>query len=198
MDTVLTDRQGQILDFIAEYIEQHGYGPTVREIGDHFGIRSPNGVAGHLKALGNKGLIVKQANKSRTIELAPELMAERTGLPVLGRVAAGLMTEAIEQNERVDFEQLFDRNGTFVLEVTGDSMIEASIADGDYVVVEPRRTASAGDIVVAQTEDGQATVKYYFPEKNRIRLKPANKTMKSIFVRDIKIKGVVVGVVRKY
>jgi repressor LexA len=85
-----------------------------------------------------------------------------------------------------------------VLEVTGDSMIEANIADGDYVVVEPRRSASAGEIVVAQTEEGEATVKYFFPEKNRVRLQPANSKLKPIYVRNVRIKGVVVGIVRKF
>ena len=197
MPDELTKRQKQIFQFIADYIEAHAYGPTVREIGDAFDISSPNGVVGHLRALERKGMIVRQANKSRTIELSAEYLSENTGLPVAGRVAAGALTEAIEQDERIDFSELFGRRGTYVLEVAGDSMIEASISDGDYVVVEPRRTAKRGDIVVAQTTDGDATVKYYFPEKKRIRLEPANSDMKPIYAKNVKIKGVVVGVVRK-
>ncbi len=198
MSGELTKRQKQIFQFIADYIERHAYGPTVREIGDKFEISSLNGVVGHLRALERKGMIVRQANKSRTIELSPEYQLENKGLPVAGRVAAGAMTEAIAQDERIDFAEIFGKRGTYVLEVAGDSMIEANISDGDYVVVEPRRTASRGEIVVAQTDEGDATVKYYYPEKNRIRLEPANAEMKPIFCRNIKIKGVVVGVVRKF
>ena len=197
MDIKLTSRQEKILQYIAEFIDTHGYGPTIREIGVKFKIQSPNGVAGHLKALEAKGVITRQANKSRTIELAPEYTAERSGLPIAGRVAAGMLTEAVENREYLDLGQMFNRRGTYLLEVTGESMIEAHISDGDYVVVEPRRRATAGDIVIAQTEEGEATMKYFFPEKNRVRLQPANRRMKPIFARNVRIKGVVVGVVRK-
>lgn len=198
MHDTLTKRQKQILDFIELSFEQHGFGPTLREIADEFGFASVNGAVGHVKALANKGFLVRNAFKMRAIELSDEYLGQTQGLPVAGRVAAGMMTEAVEQNERIDFAEMFGRKNTFVLEVSGDSMIEANIADGDYVVVEPRRTAARGDIVVAQTDEGDATVKYYFPEKKRIRLQPANAAMKPIFCRDIKIKGIVVGVVRKY
>ena len=197
MHETLTQRQQEILDFIESFIEDHAYGPSLREIADHFGFSSVNGAVGHVRALETKGFIVKPSNKMRAIELAEEYASQKVGLPVAGRVAAGLMTEAVQQNERIDFAEMFGRRGTYVLEVSGDSMIEASIADGDYVIVEPRRKANRGDIVVTQTEEGEATVKYYFPEKNRIRLQPANSDMKPILCRDIKIKGVVVGVVRK-
>ena len=116
-----------------------------------------------------------------------------------GQVAAGVLHEAIEQNERIDFGAMFARKSQFVLEVTGDSMIEAHIADGDYVIVTKQRTAQPGQMVVAQTEDGEATLKYWFPEKSRkrIRLQPANSKMKPIYVKDAKILGVVSGVVRQ-
>lgn len=197
MNEMLTERQQEILDYIEWFIDSHAYGPTLREIADEFGINSVNGVVGHVRALENKGCIVRHSNKMRAIELSDEYREQIEGLPVAGRVAAGLMTEAVAQDERIDFAQLFGRRGTYVLEVAGDSMIEANIADGDYVIVEPRRKASRGDIVVAQTEDGEATVKFYYPEKNRIRLEPANSEMKPIYCRNLRIKGIVVGVVRK-
>ena len=192
----LTKRQRAVLEFIRSKIRGRGYGPTVREIGDRFQISSPNGVMCHLRALEKKGLITREPNMSRAIQLTKAAEADK-GLPLAGRVAAGVMHEAIEQQERVDFGTLFSRKNQFVLEVSGESMIDAQIADGDYVVVQKQRTASRGQMVVAQTEDGEATLKYWFPESNRIRLQPANKRMKPIYVRDARVIGVVVGVVRQ-
>jgi repressor LexA len=182
---------------IRERIRGRGYGPTVREIAEHFGIQSPNGVVCHLKALEKKGFIVREPNMSRAIQLAAEPINERS-LPLAGRIAAGVLHEAIEQNERVDFQEMFnpDKN-LFVLQVSGESMIEDQIADGDFVVVQKQRTARKGQIVVALTDEGEATLKRWFPEKNRIRLEPANSTMKPIFVKNARVLGVVVGVVRK-
>jgi repressor LexA len=107
------------------------------------------------------------------------------------------MHEAVEQTERIDFSKIFDQGSAYVLEVSGDSMIDAQIADGDYVVVRKARTASAGQMVVARTEDGEATLKFWHPEKNRIRLQPANSKMRPIYSRDARVIGVVIGVVRK-
>jgi len=192
----LTKRQRAVYEFIRDKIRNRGYGPTVREIGDQFHISSPNGVMCHLKALEKKGLITREPNMSRAIQLVAEPIEQR-GLPLAGRVAAGVLHEAIEQNERVDFEAMFSKKNLFVLTVSGDSMIDAQIADGDYVVVHKQRVAHPGQIVVAQTEDGEATLKRWFPEANRIRLEPANSTMKPIYVKDARVLGVVVGVVRK-
>lgn len=192
----LTKRQRAVYEFIRDKIQNRGYGPTVREIGNHFGISSPNGVMCHLKAIEKKGLIHRTPKESRAIELSREAIEEEKGLPLAGRVAAGVMHEAVEQNERIDFGDMFPKKNTFVLEVSGDSMIEAQIADGDLVVVRKQRTAQAGQMVVAQTGEGDATLKYWFPEKNRIRLQPANASMQPIYVRDARVLGVVVGVVR--
>ena len=194
----LTDRQREVYHFIRDLIRTRGYGPTVREIGYEFDIRSPNGVMCHLKALEKKGLITREPNMSRAIQLAAEPIEER-GLPLAGRIAAGVLHEAIEQDERVDFGDVFDaRNkNLFVLEVNGDSMIDDQIADGDYVVVRRQRTARRGQIVVALTEENEATLKRWYPEKRRIRLEPANSTMKPIYVKSARVLGVVVGVVRK-
>jgi repressor LexA len=194
----VTKRQQAVYEFIREKIRGRGYGPTVREIGSRFGISSPNGVVCHLKALERKGLIIREPNMSRAIQLATE-PAELRGLPLAGRIAAGVLHEAIEQDERVDFAEIFDpgNKSLFVLQVSGDSMIEEQIADGDYVIVRRQRTARKGQIVVALTEEGEATLKRWFPEKNRIRLEPANATMKPIYVKNAKILGTLVGVVRK-
>jgi repressor LexA len=185
-----------VYDFIRDKILNRGYGPTVREIGLKFKISSPNGVMCHLKALEKKGLITREPNMSRAIQLSAEPEQE-VGLPLSGRVAAGVMHEAIEQTERIDFGGMLYRKNHFALEVSGDSMVDAHIADGDYVVIKKQRTATSGQMVVAQTEDGEATLKYWFPEKNRIRLQPANSQMSPMYVRNARVLGVVVGVVRR-
>lgn len=192
----LTDRQFQVFDFIRDKIVNRGYGPTVREIGQQFDISSPNGVMCHLRALEKKGLIIRDKKKSRAIELSA-LVQDETGLPLVGRVAAGVLHEAIEQTDRIDFAEFFHRPDHFVLEVSGDSMIEAHIDEGDYVIVRKQPNARAGDMVVARTEEGEATLKYWFPEKGRIRLQPANSNMAPIYVKQAMIDGVVVGVVRR-
>ena len=194
----LTKRQKAVYEFIRDLIQNRGYGPTVREIGRKFKIASPNGVVCHLKALEKKGLITREPNLSRAIQLANE-PAELRGLPMAGMIAAGVLHEAIEQDERVDFNAMFDplNKKLFALEVDGESMVGAHIADGDFVIVRKQRTAQKGQIVVALTDDGEATLKYWFPEKRRIRLEPANSRMKPIYVKNAKILGVVVGVVRK-
>jgi repressor LexA len=223
----LTKRQQDVYEFIRDKIQNRGYGPTVREIGEAFAISSPNGVMCHLKALERKGLISRAPNMSRAISLAEHLNAEPTGkrrggtststrrgrpassspsaaeyshetqgLPLAGCVAAGVLHEAVEQQERIDFGALFAKRNQFVLKVRGDSMIEAQIADGDYVVIKKQKVAAPGQMVVAQTDDGEATLKYWFPEKKRIRLQPANSSMAPIYVKDAQVLGVVVGVVR--
>jgi repressor LexA len=191
----MTERQGRVYEFIREKIRNRGYGPTVREIGENFGIRSPNGVMCHLKALEKKGLITRERNMSRAIQLS----AEPRGLRLAGQIAAGVLHEAIEQQERVDFSEMFspDRESLVALEVRGDSMVDDQIVDGDYVIVDRRRTARKGQIVVAVTDEGEATLKRWYPEKGRIRLQPANAAMKPIFVKNVGVFGVVVGVVRQ-
>lgn len=194
----LTQRQREVFEFIRDKIKNRGYGPTVREIGTQFSISSPNGVMCHLKALEKKGLIAREPNMSRAIQLSNESPIPR-GLPLVGRVPAGMLEEAVENVERIDFAELFDpeKDELFVLQVKGDSMIEAQIADGDYVVIRKQDTAHKGQIVVALTEDGEATLKCWFPEGNRIRLQPCNAAMEPIYVKNAKVIGVVTGVVRR-
>jgi repressor LexA len=196
----LTERQQAIYEFIRDKIRHRGYGPTVREIGLQFGIRSPNGVMCHLKALEKKGLISREPNMSRAIQLAMEPVEERS-LPLAGRIAAGVLHEAVEQRERVDLTELFGRRdeNLCLLEVHGDSMIDDHIADGDYVIMRKQSTARRGQIVVALTDEGEATLKRWYPEKEkrRIRLQPANAAMKPIYVKNAQVWGVVEGVVRR-
>lgn len=193
----LTERQLQVYKYIRELIHNRGYGPTVREIKDHFDISSPNGVMCHLKALEKKGVITREAKRSRAIELNAAIEEESRGLPFVGRVAAGPTTLAFEQADRLDLGEMFTNKDMFVLQVTGDSMIEAQICSGDYVIIKKQKTAQKGQMVVAMTDEGEATLKYWHPEANRIRLQPANKNMQPIYVQNAQVLGVVAGVVRK-
>jgi repressor LexA len=198
----LTDRQREVFEFIRDLIRRRGYGPTVREIATQFGIRSPNGVVCHLKALERKGLIRRDANKARAIELTRSLdrgklpADDGSGLPFAGVVPAGFTTHAFELDERFDPADLFNRRNLFVLRVQGDSMIDAHIVDGDYVICRSSQTAERGQMVVALNDENEATLKYWYPERNRIRLQPANSAMKPIYVRQASVRGIVVGVLR--
>jgi repressor LexA len=194
----LTERQREIYDFIREKIESRGYGPTVREIGVGFDIKSPNGVMCHLKALEKKGLIIREGFSARAIQLVDHRFHSAT-LPFLGAVAAGTPTQAIEQEERLELDDLFGGKDHYVLKVRGQSMIDDHIQDGDYVVIKKKNEAEDGERVVAMIND-EVTLKRYFREKNHVRLEPANKTMSPIIVHsndDAKILGILVGVMRK-
>lgn len=246
----LTKRQAQTLDYIRKSIEERGYPPTLREIGQHMGIRSTNGVNDHLRALERKGYLRREDMKSRALRLMREasgepidgeegeLLASDGGssladgaeaslegqaealagfanaapandaleIPILGRVAAGLpllAEENVIDTIRIDPARI--RGGSrevFGLRVHGESMIEAGILDGDYIFVRKQPTASRGDIVVALIGD-EATVKYFFPEKDYVRFQPANSQMAPILVRavdfrDTMLLGVVVGLYREY
>lgn len=199
----LTPRQQAVLDFIRDLIIQRGYGPTVREIGTNFDIRSPNGVVCHLKALEKKGLIRRDANKARAIELVDGIGStmQDANTPahfrLVGVVAAGFTKLSWEEDlETISFDERFASQDVFILRVDGDSMIEAHINDGDYVICRQAETASAGQIVVAMNDDDEVTLKYWFPEADRIRLQPANPAFDPIYVKNARIRGVVVGVFR--
>jgi repressor LexA len=195
----LTDRQREIYEFIRDKIESRGYGPTVREIGDAFGIKSPNGVMCHLKALEKKGLLKRDPFHARAIELT-ERRGYSAGLPLLGRVAAGAPIEAVEQaDERLNINDMFEGPEHFVLQVRGQSMIEDHIEDGDYVIIQKQEDAPNGERVVAMI-DNEVTLKRFYKEGDHVRLEPANGTMEPIFVRpdsDARVLGVLIGVVRK-
>jgi len=210
----LTKRQAQTLDYIRQSIEQRGYPPTLREIGEYMGIRSTNGVNDHLRALERKGYLRREDMKSRALRVVemPDSAAPRSApsdenmmdVQVLGRVAAGLpllAEENVIDTVRVDRMMLRGGRDVFGLRVAGDSMIEAGILNGDYIFVRKQPTADRGDIVVALIGD-EATVKHYYPEKDYVRFQPANSQMAPILVRAADFKptmllGVVVGVFRR-
>jgi len=194
----LTERQREIYDFIKEKIESRGYGPTVREIGAPFDIKSPNGVMCHLKALEKKGLIIREGFSARAIQLV-DYRPHSVAIPLLGAVAAGSPTQAVAQEERLELGDLFGDPNFYALKVRGQSMIDSHIDDGDYVVIRKQNTAQNGERVVAMIDD-EVTLKRYFKEKNRVRLEAANKSMGPIIVNedeDIRILGVLAGVIRK-
>jgi repressor LexA len=194
----LTERQRQVYEFIRQKIESRGYGPTVREIGRAFDIQSPNGVMCHLKALEKKKLIEREVFSARAIKLADHRPPSH-GLPFLGQVAAGSPTQAVEQDERLDFDYLFGGPDHYVLRVRGQSMIEDNIQDGDYVVIKKKETANDGERVVAMIDD-EVTLKRYYRDKNHVRLEPANKSMAPITLDskdNAKILGVLIGVMRR-
>jgi len=206
-DRDLTDRQRQVLDFVSSETSKRGYPPTVREIGEALGLSSPSTVHAHLAALEAKGLLERAKGKPRAVEVfgrvkssgsTPASLGNVVELPVIGAVAAGVPTLAAENVETtipLPTEIVRD-DATFVLRVKGESMIDAGIFDGDYVVVHQQPTAANGDIVVAQIED-EATVKRFFRESDRIRLQPENSSMEPIYARDVTILGKVVAVFRR-
>src|SRR5262245_41525735 len=207
--TGLTKRQQMVLDYIRESIEKRGFPPTLREIGSVMGIRSTNGVNDHLRALERKGYLKREDMKSRA--LRPTTMGPKqqpslsdVDIPLLGRVAAGqplLAQEHVEATGTIDRYFVGNHRELFGLKVRGESMIEAGILDGDFVFVRKQPTAERGDIVVAMIGD-EATVKYYYPEKDYIRFQPANAQFAPILVRATDFRptmllGIVVGVYRK-
>lgn len=194
----LTARQRQALEAIQDSHSVRGFGPTIREIADAMGIASSNGVVVHLRALEKKGFIRRSAHLSRSIRMVEPDDSDRAGIPMAGLVSAGQPAEANEQQERLDLRQLFaSGQQTWALRVSGDSMIEAQIADGDFVIVRKSGNPRSGQIAVVRTDEGEATLKYWFPEKKRIRLQPANSSMKAVYVRSAEVLGVVIGVVRR-
>jgi repressor LexA len=194
----LTPKQQRIYDFICERIEDRGYPPTIRDIGTAFDIKSPNGVMCHLKALEKKGHIVRDGKSARAIRPINR-PGSRVGLPFKGLVAAGKPIQAEAQDERLDLHELFNGAGTFVLQVRGQSMIDSHIDDGDYVVIRKQEQATNGERVVAVV-DGEYTLKKFYRRNNQIELRPENGSMAPIVVaagKDIRIEGVLIGVVRK-
>ena len=201
----LTRRQREIYDYLAEFIERNGYAPSLEEIAERFGLSSVATVHEHLENLEEKGALTRDPHRSRAIELTGPREAGRTSaveLPLLGRVAAGRPLEAIPGDETIAVPESFlGRSETFVLRVSGDSMIEEHIADGDYVIVERRDTARNGERVVALIDGEHATLKTLYHEPGgRIRLQPANERMEPLVydARRVRIQGVAIGVLRKY
>src|SRR6195256_6794688 len=198
----LTKRQREILDYLNEFIQQHGYAPSLEEIGHRFGLSSLATVHKHLTNLQEKGFIKRAWNGSGSVERAPTRTGGRAiALPLLGYVAAGLPIEAIASSETIAVpEDLVGRRDTYVLRVKGNSMIDEQICDGDLVIVEDRKTAQNGEMVVALLSGSDVTLKKLYRENGRIRLQPANPAIQPIFADpdQVQVQGVVVGVMRKY
>ncbi len=198
----LTDRQQKTYDFLCAYIAHHGVSPKLREIADHLGIQSRGTVHRYLSALVEAGLIAVVTDRARGIELlGAEGEFRRFTLPLVGRIAAGLPIEAIPDHDEIDLSEFFIRPNRFVLKVTGESMIEAGILDGDMVVVEKSSTAGDGEIVVALINNEEATLKYLRRNADRsITLEPANREFKPMrYPADrVQIQGIVVGQFRSY
>ncbi len=195
-----TPKQLAILTAIRDFRKHHGYSPTMQELADQLGVSKVT-VFEHVRALERKQLIDREPHRARSLALPSSLkLPDEHAHKLLGSIAAGKPIEAIENPDTVELDQLFSsRHGTYMLRVKGDSMIEDHIADGDFVVIERRSSASDGDIVVALLEDGQATLKRFFREKDRIRLQPANGSMKPIYVEgNLHIQGVLIGVLRTF
>lgn len=207
MTTKISKRQQEILEYIKTEVRKKGYPPSVREIGEAVGLASSSTVHGHLSRLEKKGLIRRDPTKPRAIEILeelnvidenPALQTGTTFAPIIGKVTAGEPITALENIE--DYlplpEKLIGADQAFVLEIQGDSMIEAGIFDKDLVIVRQQQTANNGDIVVAMTEEHEATVKRFYKEKNYIRLQPENTSMEPIILTNCSILGKVIGVFR--
>lgn len=202
----LSKRQQDILDFIKQEVKSKGYPPSVREIGLAVGLASSSTVHGHLERLETKGLIRRDPTKPRAIEILdleedshiPK--SKVINVPLIGKVTAGMPITAIENVEEYfplpEHLAGYDQQ-VFMLEISGESMIDAGIHDGDYVIVRQQKTAQNGDIVVAMTEEDEATVKRFYKEKNHFRLQPENPTMEPIILENVSILGKVIGLYRE-
>ena len=203
----ITRRQRQVYDYISDFVQRNGYSPSFEEIGEGMGLSSLATVHKHIN-LEKKGLLTRDYNRSRSIDLLPpkgrlkQAMAVNTTmvLPLLGRIAAGQPIEAVQNPETISLADFVRSKEVFVLEVRGDSMQDEHIMDGDYVLVEKIKTAHNGDIVVALVESTDATLKRFYREGDNIRLQPSNAAMRPIIVpaASVEIQGRVIGVLRKY
>jgi len=198
----LTKRQKQLIDYLNDYISEHGYAPTLAEVGQYFGLSSLATVHKHLHNLEQKGFIKRQHNHSRALEVAASEKGDGPrALRLLGTVAAGAPIEAVESSETISVpDDFIRRDNTFCLRVKGDSMIEDGIRDGDYIIVEGRDSADNGETVVALIGNEATVKKFYRESGGQIRLQPANSAMQPIMVGegDLAIRGVVVGLMRHY
>jgi repressor LexA len=197
----LTKRQKQLQDYLNNYIGQFGYAPTLQEIGNFFGLSSLATIHKHLKNLEAKGVIKRKWNHSRALEMVDSTVHGSRILRMAGYVAAGTPIEAVQGNESITVpDEFIKRENTFCLRVRGDSMIDDGIRDGDYIIVEGRETANEGETVVALINDEATVKKFYREPDGRIRLEPANVTMQPIYAaaEDLRVQGVVVGLMRHY
>ncbi|MCZ6837028.1 MAG: transcriptional repressor LexA [Planctomycetota bacterium] len=202
----LTPKQLKILTLIRDSRIVFGYSPTMQELADELGISKVT-VFEHVEALIKKGALQREANKARSLSISDDVLipdeSQPLSFPLVGKIAAGYPIEKFEDSDRLDLEALFgprigQKGGTFALQVEGDSMQDEGIFDGDYVIVERRETARNGERVVALLPNNETTLKTFYKEGNQIRLQPANPEFEPIIVKDCKIQGVVMGVLRRY
>jgi repressor LexA len=205
MAAPLTKRQKEVLDYVTQFIELHGYAPSYREIGAYFKYGSVATVAEHIESLVSKGMLQKSDNEARSIQLVKTEVdaTPSVSLPILGLVAAGQPIETLGiHNETLEVPPfMVSRRNSYVLQVKGDSMIDEGIHTGDYVVVTEKPTPSNGEMVIALINGGEATLKRYYKENNHIRLQPSNAAMEPIIIEPgtpIEIQGIVIGLIRKY
>jgi len=199
VDRKTTPRQQAILDVIKDFTREHGYPPSVREIGERVGLSSSSTVQCHLRTLEKKGLIKRDPTKPRALTSESDSIARDViTVPLIGRVAAGLPITAAEniEDELALPASLVRNSGSFMLRVKGESMVDAAILDGDLILVNPQKVANNGEIVVAMI-DGEATVKSFYKEENRVRLQPQNKYMEPIYTDNVDIVGKVSAIIRK-
>jgi len=204
----ITRRQREVYDYISEFVQKRGYSPSFEEIGEGLGLSSLATVHKHISNLEKKGLLTRDYNRSRSIDLLPpkgrlkQAMAINSSvvLPLVGRIAAGQPIEAIENQSTISLADFVKSKEVFVLEVRGESMQDEHILDGDYVLVEKSKTAHNGDIVVALVDGSDATLKRLYREGDNIRLQPSNAAMRPIIVpaASVEVQGRVIGVLRKY
>lgn len=202
----LTKRQKQVLDYVTQYIEVHGYAPSYREIAEAFELGSVATVADHVESLVAKGLLKKSSNSARSlqiVEIEEIEQGQSIALPIMGLIAAGQPIETLGRHaETLEVPPfMVGKRNSYVLQVRGESMIEEGIMPGDYVVIQEKTSPSQGDMVVALINDGEATLKRYYKEKGHIRLQPSNAAYEPIIVEPgtpIEIQGVCIGVIRKY
>ncbi|MBZ5648518.1 MAG: transcriptional repressor LexA [Acidobacteriia bacterium] len=204
----LTKRQRELYDWISEFVQKHGYSPSFEEIGDGMGLSSLATVHKHITNLEKKGLLKRDYNRSRSIDLLPpkgkmkQVMAAAANaeLPLLGRIAAGRPVEAMENPQTISLTDFTKSKDVFVLEVRGDSMQDEAILNGDYILVEKTSVARNGEIVVALVDGMETTLKRIYKEGEKVRLQPSNAAMQPIVVHAsaVQIQGRVIGVLRKY
>ena len=217
----LTKRQRQVYDYIAEFVQKNGYSPSFEEIGEGMGLSSLATVHKHISNLEKKGLLRRDYNRSRSIDVLPprgklkqamqaaasaanlsaaKAAAASLALPLVGRIAAGKPVETLENQETISLHDVTRSRDVFVLEVRGDSMQDEHIVDGDYVMVEKAKNARDGEIVVALVDGAETTLKRFYREGSKIRLQPANATMAPIMVaaNAVQVQGRVIGILRKY
>lgn len=205
----ITKRQREVYDFIHDFVQQHGYSPSFEEIGSGLGLSSLATVHKHVSNLERKGLLKRDYNRSRSIDVLPargllrkqpRAMPPEFALPLLGRIAAGQPIEAVQQGETISLGDITRSKDVFVLQVKGQSMKDEHIVDGDYVLVEKANTARDGEIVVALVDGSDATLKRLYREGAKIRLQPSNSEMDPIIVaaKAVQVQGRVIGVLRKY